>query len=138
MVFEDGITRLDQCYATKKGANVIISELLSVIKRRFGADITEMTAKEIFNSGYFTNFGEKVDMRDAIENLKIDYAINDVLNEMRSKSQELLRSVDAVVFGGGGAYFLQAVKDKLPANVVFAASPMEFSNVRGYFLEGLK
>jgi len=100
------------------------------IKKRFQFDTTEQIAKDVFSKGYIMHFGEKIDMKDEIEDAKADYA-NFILDELRSQRADLLRSAHKVIFSGGGAYFLQGIL--LPKNVEFSALPYEFSNVRGYY-----
>ncbi|WP_187648677.1 ParM/StbA family protein [Nitrosophilus labii] len=133
LVFEDGDPRPDLSFATKKGANVVITELQTKIKKKFNADITEQMAKDIFTTGYFMNYGEKIDLTDEIEDAKIDYT-DFILDEMKSQRSDLLRSATKVIFSGGGAYFLEGAK--LPKNVDFSEKPYEFANARGYYEKG--
>ena len=130
LVFENGKPRQDLSFATKKGANEIITELQTKLKKRFQFDTTEQIAKDVFSKGYIMHFGEKIDMKDEIEDAKADYA-NFILDELRSQRADLLRSAHKVIFSGGGAYFIQGIP--LPKNVEFSALPYEFSNVRGYY-----
>jgi len=131
LVFEDGKPRQDLSYATNKGANEIITELQTKLKKRFNFDATEQIAKDTFINGYIMHYGEKIDLSDEIDESKEDYA-EYILDEMKNKGVDLLRSATAVIFSGGGAYFLNNTKN--PSNVVFSSLPYEYANVRGYNL----
>jgi len=105
LVFEDGKPRQDLSYATNKGANEIITELQTRLKKRFNFDATEQIAKDVFLNGYIMHYGEKIDLSEEIDESKEEYA-DYILDEMRSKAIDLLRSATTVIFSGGGSYFL--------------------------------
>jgi plasmid segregation protein ParM len=130
LVFEDGMPRKDLSYADPIGANKIITDLQAIVKRKFNAPLTELAAKEIFVRGKVNNFGHEVDFSNEIAELKEEYNTF-IMDELRTKSLEILRQSKAVIFSGGGAYFLEGTE--LPSNVVFSEVPYEFGNVRGYF-----
>lgn len=130
LVFEDGTPRKDLSYADPIGANKIITDLQAIVKREFNAPISELEAKDIFVRGNVVNFGNEVDFSDKINELKEDYNAF-IMDELRTKSLEVLRKAKAVIFSGGGAYFLKGTD--LPDNVKFSETPYEFGNVRGYF-----
>lgn len=130
LVFEDGKPRKDLSYADSIGANKIITDLQAIIRRELNASITEMTAKEIFVRGTVSNFGNTIDFTNEIAELKEEYNTF-IMNELRTKSVDILRQAKTVIFSGGGAYFLEGTE--LPENVVFSEVPYEFGNVRGYF-----
>ncbi len=130
LVFENGEPRKDLSYADPIGANKIITDLQAIVKRKFNAPLTELAAKEIFVRGTVSNFGHEVDFRNEITELKEEYSAF-IMDELRTKSLEILRQSKAVILSGGGAYFLEGTE--LPDNVVFSEVPYEFGNVRGYF-----
>lgn len=134
LVFENGEPRKDLCYAEPIGVNKIITDLQAYVKKIFSGYISEQMAKEIFLTGTVMNFGEQVDFSEDIKELKEEYT-QFILNELRTKSLEVLRAAKTVIISGGGAYFLENVE--LPKNVVFSETPFEFSNARGY-LKGAK
>jgi len=130
LVFENGTPKPELSFATERGLNILIEEIINVIKQKYDWTITEQKAKDIFVKGYIENFGNRVDLSDTIEELK-EYYTDEILNEMKSKRLDVLREAQAVIFSGGGAYYLE--KKELPDNVVFANKPYEFANVRGYY-----
>ena len=133
LVFTDGKPRQDLSYATKKGANEIITELQTKIKKRFQIDASEQVAKKIFINKSIEIYGENTDLTDEIEDAKKDYA-EFVIDELRSQRGDLLKVAKKVIFSGGGAYFLDDVEIlKKTPNVTFSSKPYEFANVRGYY-----
>lgn len=133
LVFTDGKPRQDLSFATKKGANEIITELQTKIKKRFQFDASEQVAKKIFINKSIEIYGEQTDLSDEIEDAKRDYA-EFVIDELRSQRGDLLKVAKKVVFSGGGAYFLDDVDSlKKTLNVTFSGKPYEFANVRGYY-----
>lgn len=133
LVFNDGVAKPNLSFATKQGANIVITQLQAKMSKKFGADISEQIAKQIFNDGYFVNFGSKVDMSDEIEDSK-RYYIEFIAEEIKSRQEEILRKALKVIFSGGGAYFCENIE--LPKNAVFSKKPYEFANVRGYYAIG--
>lgn len=130
LVFEDGKPRPDLSYADPIGANKMITDLQAITKRRFNVHVTEQMAKEIFINGTVQAFGDTVDFKEEIAELKENY--NEfIIDELKAKNSNILFSAKKIIFSGGGAYFLE--NTKLPNNVVFSQKPYEFSNVRGYF-----
>ena len=130
LVFENGTPKPELSFATERGLNILIEEIINVVKQKYDWTITEQKAKDIFVKGYIENFGNRVDLSDTIEELK-EYYTDEILNEMKSKRLDVLREAQAVIFSGGGAYYLE--KKELSDNVVFANKPYEFANVRGYY-----
>lgn len=133
LVFTDGKPRQDLSYATKKGANEIITELQTKIKKRFQFDASEQVAKKIFINKNIEIYGDVTDLTDEIEDAKRDYA-EFVIDELRSQRGDLLKTAKKVIFSGGGAYFLDDVQVlKNTPNVTFSNKEYEFANVRGYY-----
>ena len=130
LVFKDGKPQQNLSYATKKGVNEIVTELQRKLIKKFKFDATEQAAKKVFSDGFIMHYGEKIDLTDEIEEAKSEYA-EFILDEMRSKGVDLLRSANKIIFSGGGAYFLSL--DKLTDNSVLSEAPYEFANARGYY-----
>jgi len=130
LVFENKKPRADLSFATKQGANKIITELQTKLQKRYGVDFSEQSVKDIFLKGYILNFGEKIDLSDEISDAKDEYK-EFIIDELKSRRIDLLQRANGVVFSGGGAYFLE--NSKLPNNATFSTSPYEYANVRGYF-----
>lgn len=130
LVFDDGMPEKKLSFATTQGANIIITKIQSMIQRKFKHPISEQEAKTIFLDNGFSNFGTWIDLKDEIDGLKEEYS-SFILNELRSRQVETLRKARAVIFSGGGAYFLEGTD--LPKNTIFSKKPYEFANVRGYY-----
>jgi len=130
LVFEDGKPKPELSFATERGLNILIEEIVNIIKQKYDWTITEQKAKDIFIKGYIENFGKRVDLSDMIEELK-GYYTDEILNEMKAQRLNILREAQAVIFSGGGAYYLE--QKELPSNVAFSKKPYEFANVKGYY-----
>ena len=132
LVFDNGNPRQDLSFATKKGANVIITELQNIIKKRYSLDISEQSSKDIFQNGFIEIYGEKIDLSDSIDDLKEEYS-EFIINELRNQREDIVKTAKRVIFSGGGAYFLDNVKSlKNVKNVDFSDKPYEYANVKGY------
>ena len=133
LVFTNGEPRKDLSFASKIGAHRIITELQNQIQKRFDIEISEQLAKEKFNSGYIEILGERIDLSDEIEKAKIQYT-NYIIDELKAKRGDFLKTAKKVIFSGGGAYFLENLEAiKNTKNIDFSKKPYEFSNVRGYY-----
>lgn len=131
LAFENGKPRPDLSFAVEKGVNIIITDLQTKLQKKYDYGISEQAIKEIFNNGYFMNFGNKIDLSDEIEDSKADYTAT-IMDELKTMRRDLLRKANKVIFGGGGAYFIDN-NMKLPENVVLSDKPYEFANARGYY-----
>jgi len=131
LAFENGKPRPDLSFAVEKGVNVIITNLQTKLQKNYDYGISEQAIKEIFNNRYFMNFGKKIDLSDEIEDSKADYTAT-IMDELKTMKRDLLRKANKVIFGGGGAYFIDK-NMKLPENVVLSDKPYEFANARGYY-----
>ncbi len=136
LVFEDGEPRSDLCFATKGGANKIITDLQNILTRNHGVEFGELEAKKVFLDNGIKLAGEFKDYKDVICNMTNHY-IEYIYNEVSNRWDDLLMKADEVIVGGGGAYFLneEAIKAfKSRANISLTNTPYEFANVRGYYL----
>lgn len=133
LVFTNGKPRQDLSFATKKGANEIITELQTKIKKRFQFDASEQIAKKIFLDNSIEIYGNNIDLTDEIEDAKKDY-VTFLIDELKSQRGDLLKTAKKVIFSGGGTYFLDDIKLlKDTPNIAFSQKPYEFANVRGYY-----
>jgi len=130
LAFENGRPRPDFSFATKQGTNKIITDLQSLIQKRYNFELSEQNAKEVFESRTLQLYGDKMDLTDHI-NTELDFYTDFIINEIKSKRLDLVKRADKVIFAGGGAYYLQG--HSLPKNTMFTEMPYEFSNVRGYW-----
>jgi len=130
LIFEDGKALGSECFATTRGANVIIRNIQSMLNKEYHTEISEQKAKDAFNKGAFRDFGQTIDISDKIQ-LEKDKYVEELIEELRNRSGDVLRNADKVIFTGGGAYFIEGAE--LPPNAELGNAPYEFSNARGYF-----
>lgn len=128
--FKNGVPIGEKCFATAYGANKMITNIQSIISKKYSTEITEQQAKKIFNEKSFSILGEKIDMTEIIKDEQIAY-LEQLFIELRSRHGNFLKMVDQVIFTGGLAYFLQDAE--LPKNAKLGKAPYEYSNVRGYY-----
>ena len=119
-----------ECFGLPEGAYIIINLLKDYIQDEYNITLTEQETDTILQNGYVTIRGRKIDLKDVIEDLKNEYTFG-ILNLLKSKTN-LIDKTDKVIFGGGGAYFLD--KNELPEHSFISEEP-EFANVRGYLIK---
>ncbi len=130
LVFEDGVPAPEISFATKQGTNRIVTDLQAMIKNRFDMEVSELEAKQIFEAKKMQIYSEEKDLSDYIVEELNGYT-DFIIDEIKSKRLDVLRRAQKVIFAGGGAYYLK--NKHLPKNTLFAESPYEYSNVRGYY-----
>lgn len=119
--------------ANKYGVNRMTTTLGSYISEKFNID----TPSEQILNKYLLNKQIKFkgvvhDLSDEIDKIAKNY-ISEVVRELRTKiGDTIFDTVDAIVFSGGGAYYLPEKLDE--PHFVLSESPFEFSNARGYLL----
>jgi len=117
----------EECFGLPQGAHIIVNLLKDYLQEEYKVNLTEQETNQILRDGYFTFRGKKIDLTDVISDLKNEYTFK-ILNLLENRT-DLIDRADKIVFGGGGAYFLD--KDELPEHSFIVKEP-EFSNVRGY------
>jgi len=120
----------EECFGLPKGAYIIINLLRDYLQEEYRIDLTEQEASIVLQNGYFNFRGKKIDVKDVIEDLKNEYTFR-ILNLLENRT-DLIDRTDKVIFGGGGAYFLD--ESELPEHSFISKEP-EFANVRGYLIK---
>lgn len=118
--------------ADDKGVNVIVSELKTVINKKYDIDLTEQEVNEILKTKSISIYGVEKDLTQAISEIVENY-IDEIFSKLKSNFGNILKSAKRVIFSGGGAYILKNNMDEFPANVFFDDGNFEFGNVRGYY-----
>lgn len=121
----------DNCFGIAEGAYLAVSELKDFIEDEFDKTITEQEANRILQSGLVKTKGENIDISDVVEEIKVNYT-DRIMNDIIKVRTKLIDNVDKIVFGGGGAYFLDEKElNKYHKGFTIIEEP-EFANVRGY------
>ena len=133
LVFENNQPKVELCFANKMGANLAIVDLQKLLIKEFKVDFSEQEAKEVFLKKEVRIAGKSIDFTDIVNSAIQNYT-NFIFDELFSKSGDTLKKAEAVIIGGGGAYFLtkEHLEQVHNANYVFSDNP-EFANVRGYY-----
>lgn len=121
----------EKSYANNMGVNKIVNKLANYISDTYAIEApSEQVTIKYLQEEKFKHKGKEISLEDIIVKIKDDY-IKDIMNDMQTRvGKDIIDSADAVVFGGGGCYYLPK---KLPEpHFVLTDEPYEFSNVRGY------
>lgn len=133
LVFANGQPSKGESMADDKGVNVIVSELKTVINKKYDIDLTEQEVNEILKTKSISIYGVEKDLTQAISEIVENY-IDEIFSKLKSNFGNILKSAKRVIFSGGGAYILKNNMDEFPANVFFDdGGDFEFGNVRGYY-----
>lgn len=121
----------EKSYANKMGVNKIVTKLSNYISSTYSIEVpSEQLTIKYLQEGKFKHKGQDISLEEAIDTIKNDY-IKDVLNDMETRvGKEIIDTSDAVVFGGGGCYYLPMTMPE--PHFVLAEEPFEYANVRGY------
>ena len=114
------------------GVSSLIKPFKFYLENKFKTKFTDQEAMEYAINEHMMWNGAK--QEDVIEYIK-DEKRKFVIKLFRSVLQDelpLLGRVDMVLISGGGAYLLENAK--LPPHYVIDDEPMEYSNVKGYYL----
>ena len=131
LVFDNGIPNPSESYATTTGANKIVTELQTLLSSEFNIDFPEQEVKQYLINKSLTIGGQIKDISHII-NSEVEKYFEFYMNESRSKKKGLMSRADAIVIGGGTAYYLD--KLEFPDNVVFLKNKQyEYLNVLGYW-----
>lgn len=124
----------ENCFGIDIGAYLAVNELKDYIEAVYNVTFTEQKVNEILRSGEAHIKGEKIDLSEIIEEIKKGYT-DKIINDIIKARKGLINSVDKVIFGGGGAYFIDLDETrKHNVNSIIIDEP-EFANVRGYLLK---
>lgn len=117
--------------ANKMGVNRMTTALGGYISRKLNIDVPpEQLLNKYLLQKKMKHKAEIIDLTEEINKISINY-INEIITELRTKiGDTIFNSVDAIVFAGGGSYYLPDVLPEPHFHKI--ESPFEFSNSRGY------
>jgi len=114
------------------GVVSIMKTFSSYLESTYGMPFSEQEALQIFLNNEFIMDGEKqLNIPPMVTELKSNF-VQKLINSVLVSEVKLLRTSEAVLISGGGAYYLEGVLNM--KNVVFGQKPYEFANVYGYSL----
>lgn len=124
----------ENCFGINIGAFLAVNELKDYIEAIYDMNLSEQKANEILRTNIANIKGEKIDLSDVIGEIKRSYT-DKIINDIIKVRKGLINSVDKVVLGGGGAYFIDIDEvKKHNVNSLIVDEP-DFANVRGYLLK---
>jgi hypothetical protein len=125
LFFEDN--SLVEVFSGKSGVHKMVTELQSKLNQTYELELSEHQVNRFLQDKKAIVDGLEIDLKDEVEQLSNKYA-SSRMEYLKEKYGNKLRTLDKVVFAGGGAnYFKNA---KLPSNTII--EPDEFANAKGY------
>ena len=131
-IFKDGAPLSNEYFANTNGVNLITTEIIKLIAKKFNLHVTEQDAKIILKNKWFRVQNEKQDLTLEINKLINNYA-KQTINEITNHNQLLLNSVAGVIVAGGGAYILKEAGISMFKHEVYPDIEYEYANVIGYY-----
>lgn len=131
LVYTNGKASKAESIADDKGVNVIVSELKTVINKKYDIELSEQEVNEILKTKKITIYGVDKPLDDVIQDIVESY-IDDIYSKLKANLGNVLKSARRVLFTGGGSAIIKEFLDTYPQNVLFDDS-IEFGNVRGYY-----
>ena len=114
------------------GVSSLIKPFRMYLENKFKTSFTDQEAMQIAIDEYMLwNGVEQEEVIEHIKNEKKKFVFK-LFKSVLQDELPLLGRVHKVLISGGGAYLLQNAK--LPPHYVIDNEPMEFSNVKGYYL----
>jgi hypothetical protein len=125
------------CFGIDEGAYLAVSELKDFIEAEYGITLTEQQTNKILNTKQIKVGGEISNLSEIVDEIKKSYTER-IINDIVKVRKKLISSVDKIIFGGGGAYFLDLDElNKFHKGITIIDEP-EFANVRGYLKKKIK
>lgn len=135
LVFINGSPVPNKNYANMLGVNNLVQELQKYLTKEL--NITTFSEQEVKTILFerSVRIGAKThDLSLPIKKEIIKYS-KLLQNEILEKNEDMINRVFKVIFSGGGAYLLKEENVQLFDNQAYSATPYEFANVRGYYVE---
>jgi len=111
--------------------STIITYLQDYIEVKFNIKITEQEALQIFFQNKIKIKDEEINLSNIINELTL-YYLDTLENDILNIQMNLIVKANRIIFGGGGAYFLDEDELKKMHKKSIIVKDPEFSNVRGY------
>ncbi|ADD67453.1 MreB-like ATPase involved in cell division [Denitrovibrio acetiphilus DSM 12809] len=133
LCFEKGTAiRSDAKTLDKFGISKIVLELVELINREHGIQLSDQEAKDVFLAGQMNVYGSRIDLTEAIRNITEMY-FDEVMHNIRSLWDKRLQRADLLLLAGGGAVTIAKYVPSEYAKIVKVPERSEFANARGYF-----
>jgi len=132
LCFEKGTAiRSDAKTLDKFGISKIVLELVELINREHGIQLSDQEAKDVFLAGQMNVYGSRIDLTEAIRNITEMY-FDEVMHNIRSLWDKRLQRADLLLLAGGGAVTIAKYVPSEYAKIVKVPERSEFANARGY------
>jgi len=110
----------------KQGVERMVEMFRSQIDISFVKQFTLQRIMEIFEKGYMSTEGERIDLTHIKKRAINEY--NEILKtRLKSEIGNLINEIESIVLAGGGAYYIKDIRKD-----VYIPDEPEFSQARGY------
>ena len=114
----------------------VCEELKNHLQKEFNFNLPEQVVKDIFQKDQVSLYGATKDLSTPIRKAKEAYS-DWLSREVNSRWDDFLKRADKLIIAGGGAYFVDDLKQRYPKEFVFVPDNPEYSNARGFLKFGL-
>jgi plasmid segregation protein ParM len=115
-----------------EGIIKVVNHLADQIQQKVGVGLTSHIAKSLLENKSITIYGKERSLEKIIAKLSSSYSER-LFSILEQRCREELRSVDGIIIGGGGAYYVRDSIPKRLRNLVEIAEEPEFANARGFY-----
>ena len=129
--FMKGRAIAHEAWAENKGISVIINQLRKIISNKFGVNCSEHEVNHILHEEKINIGGETRDLSIFIIE-EVNAYCEMIINDLKSNNGDLFKRADKIILAGGGAYIFKKYHE-LERNIIFAETPYEYANVKGYY-----
>lgn len=114
----------------------VCEELKNHLQTEFSFNLFEQVVKDVLERGQISLYGVTKDLSSPIRIAKEVYS-NWLSREINSRWNNFIKRADKLIIAGGGAYFVDDLKQRYPKEFVFVPDNPEYSNARGFLKFGL-
>lgn len=114
----------------------VCEELKNHLQIEFSFNLSEQVIKDVLEKGRISIYGAAKDLSTPIRIAKEAYS-NWLSREINSRWNNFIKRADKLILAGGGAYFVDDLKQRYPKEFVFVPDNPEYSNARGFLKFGL-
>ena len=120
----------------KSGVCRICQALQDHLQTELDFLLSEQVIKDIVQKGHISLYGAARDLSTPIRKAKERYS-EWLSREVDSRWDKFLKSADKLIVAGGGAYYIDHLKQKYPEQFLYVPHDPEYSNARGFLKFGM-
>lgn len=129
LFFDNGKALIDECSASYNGMHLLVKKVQKHLNTVYGINASESDANRIMQNRYISIFGNKVDLREYINQEAQKYFAN-VISTIINTHSELYKRVETILISGGGVIIGATHIDDTR---VISLNEPQLANVMGYW-----